>query len=73
MSYNADNFRKQGGSEWEITGELNINGGTLTSDGTQASAIADHATPASATNEEIATKQNAILAALRGVGIIASA
>lgn len=57
---------------YENKGELNINGGTITSAGTQAAAIDDHVDPATATTEEVATKQNTILAALRGVGIIAS-
>ena len=46
-------------------------GGAITNAGVQAAAIADHVNPALATVEEIAIKQNAILAALRGVGIIA--
>ena len=71
MASNTKNFKKQGGENWEITGEININGGEITSEGTQAGAIADHGDPSSASNEDIATKQNSILAALRGVGIIA--
>lgn len=52
--------------------ELNIvQGGKITEDGKQAAAIADHVDPATATATQIATKQNEILAALRGVGIIA--
>lgn len=47
-------------------------GGKITNDGEQAAAITDHADPATATTAEIAAKQNEILAALRGVGIIAS-
>lgn len=46
-------------------------GGKITNDGEQAKAIANHADPATATAVEIATKQNQILEALRGVGIIA--
>lgn len=52
--------------------ELNIvPGGKITDDGKQAAAIANHADTATATATQIAIKQNAILAALRGVGIIA--
>lgn len=46
-------------------------GAKITKNGVQAVAIADHADTATATAAQIATKQNAILAALRGVGIIA--
>lgn len=52
--------------------ELNITpNGKITKDGKQAPAIANHADPATATAAAIATKQNEILNALRGVGIIA--
>lgn len=52
--------------------ELNIvPSGKITEDGKQAAAIANHADTATATAPQIATKQNEILAALRGVGIIA--
>jgi len=46
-------------------------GSKITADGKQAAAIADHPDPAAATVEDVATKQNQILAALRAVGIIA--
>ena len=72
MSYNTKNNKEQGGQKWNIEGEINIDGGKITKEGTQASAITDHADPSAASNEEIATKQNSILSALRGVGIIAS-
>lgn len=73
MRYNTKNYQEQGGEKWAIGGELNIlPGGKVTADGTQASAIADHVDPATATSTDIATKQNQILAALRGAGIIAS-
>lgn len=65
MSYNAKVYMKQGGDE------LVVDGGKITSSGTQASHIADIATDASGT--EIATAVNAILAALEGVGIVADA
>ncbi|WP_018934563.1 hypothetical protein [Gracilibacillus lacisalsi] len=47
-------------------------GGSITADGKQAEPIEDHADPSSATAEDIAAKQNEILAALRAVGIIQS-
>lgn len=47
-------------------------GGSITADGKQSEVIEDHADPATATAEQIATKQNEILAALRAVGIIKS-
>lgn len=71
--YNSKNYRDQGGQRWTIGGELNIlSGGKVLANGTQAAAIDDHADPATATSTDIATKQNQILAALRGAGIIAS-
>ena len=52
-------------------GEINIEtGGAITADGTQAATIADIATDASGT--VIATAVNAIIAALKGSGVIAS-
>lgn len=73
MGYNSKNRQEQGGERWTIGGEINIlSGAKVLADGTQAAAIADHTDPATATTEEIATKQNQILAALRAVGIIAS-
>lgn len=59
--------------KWTVGGDLDIlTGGKITSDGVQALAIADHVDPATATTTEIATKQDAILAVLRGAGIIAT-
>jgi hypothetical protein len=46
-------------------------GSKITADGEQAAAIADHADPATATVADVATKQNQILAVLRGLGMIA--
>ncbi|SDI19090.1 hypothetical protein SAMN05192534_12448 [Alteribacillus persepolensis] len=46
--------------------------GKIAREGKQAEAIADHADTAAATAEDIAVKQNEILAALRHAGIIAS-
>jgi hypothetical protein len=67
------NYNENGGDVTVIGGELKISDGAkITNDGTQAAAIGDHADPGTATAADIATKQNAILAALRGVGIIAS-
>lgn len=63
--YNTKVRLKQGGEELDFAP-----GAKQTANGTQADAIANHANPATATTTEIATKQNAILAALRGVGII---
>lgn len=70
----AQNYNENGGDVTVIGGELNVAaGGKITAAGTQAAAIADHANPATATAADIATKQNAVLAALRGVGIIPTA
>ena len=63
MSYNAKIYMKQEGDE------LVVDGGKITSSGTQASHITDLGDSASGT--EIATAVNAILAALEGVGIVA--
>lgn len=53
--------------------QLNLTpGAKITKDGKQAAAIANHVDTATATAAQIATKQNAILTALRSVGIIAS-
>lgn len=61
----------QGGDRLEVDA---TNGGKITpGNGTQASAIADVATAGSATAAANATAINSILAALRGVGIIAAA
>jgi hypothetical protein len=67
------NYKELGGAKTVIGGELNVvTGGQITANGVQAAAIADHVDPATATSTAIATKQNAILAALRGAGIIAT-
>jgi hypothetical protein len=66
MSYNVVNYEQQGGDTWVVGGSLDIKtGGKLKANGTQASAIAN-----AVGGDEVA-KINAILAALRGVGIIA--
>jgi hypothetical protein len=53
--------------------EINLTpGAKITKDGKQATAIADHADPATASSTDIATKQNEILAVLRSLGIIAT-
>lgn len=59
--------RPQGGDELRVD-----SGGKITNAGTQAGAIADVATAGSATAAANATAINSILAALRGVGVIAS-
>jgi hypothetical protein len=71
--YNTKNYTEQGGDKSVVGGELEIKtGGKITANGTQAAAIADHVDPATATSTDIATKQNQILAALRGAGIIST-
>lgn len=66
MSYNVVNYEQQGGDTWVVGGSLDIKtGGKLKANGTQAAAIAN-----AVGGDEVA-KINAILAALRGVGIIA--
>jgi hypothetical protein len=75
MSYNTLNYEQQGGDVWVVGGDLNVvsggdldikTGGKLKANGTQAAAIAD-----SVGGGDHGDKINAILAALRGVGIIA--
>lgn len=69
---NVDNYAAQGGDVWHVSGEIRMeSGGQITAAGTQASAIADVDTAGSATAAANATAINAILAALRGAGIIA--
>ncbi|WP_286952797.1 MULTISPECIES: hypothetical protein [Aminobacterium] len=65
MSYNAKVYMKQGGDELVVNA-----GGKITAAGTQASNIADLAEAAD--GPAIVTAVNAILAALEGVGILAS-
>lgn len=80
MSYNVPVRKLQGGSVLEIIegGELRIDGGTLTNAGTQAAAIADTAaltggeSPTEAEFNALLVKFNSLLAALRGVGVIAT-
>lgn len=57
----------QGGNELRVE-----SGGKITAAGTQAANIADVATAGSATAAANATAINAIIAALEGVGILAS-
>jgi hypothetical protein len=53
--------------------QLRVNsGGKITAAGTQAAAITDALTAGSATAANCATTINLILAALRGVGVVAS-
>lgn len=69
---NTDNSMDQGGGVWRVSGELVIeSGGQVTAAGTQASAITDPAGGGTVDTEARAAI-NDILAALRGVGIIAS-
>lgn len=73
MTANTPNHTEQGGAVTVIGGELRIaSGATVTADGTQAAAISDVPTAGSATAAANATAINAILAALRGAGIIAA-
>ncbi len=65
MSYETKIYKKQGGGELVVE-----SGGKITKAGTQAAHIADLANDANGT--AIATTVNAILAALEGVGIVAS-
>lgn len=71
MEYNTKNYTEQGGEITAIGGELKIEaGGKITANGTQAITIADIAT--GATGTQISVAVNAIIAALKGAGIIAS-
>lgn len=73
MSYSTDNYMQQGGEVWVIGGELKLaSGATITANGTQASAISDVTTGTGATAGANATAINAIIAALEGVGILAT-
>jgi len=65
MSYGTKIYKTQGGCELVVD-----SGGKITKAGTQAAHIADLANDANGT--AIATTVNAILAALEGVGIVAS-
>jgi hypothetical protein len=73
MSYNTDNYEQQGGAVWVIGGELKLaSGATITANGTQAAHITDATTGSGASAANCATKINSILAALEGVGILAT-
>ena len=64
-TYQTGIYMKQGGDELVVA-----SGGSITNDGTQASHIADLAT--GATNAQIATAFNTLLAAIEGVGVLAT-
>ena len=80
MTYNVNVRRLQGGNVLEVVagGEIRMNGGTITANGTQAATIADTTaitggeSPTEAEHNALVTKINAILAALEGAGILAS-
>lgn len=74
---NVQIYKDQGGALMTIgaTGELQvIAGGKITDDGTQASAIADVATTGTYADDDdaIVAAINGIIAALEGVGILAT-
>ncbi|MCB0070023.1 MAG: hypothetical protein KDE20_01135 [Caldilineaceae bacterium] len=74
---NVKVHKPQGGDVLTVEsgGEIRVNsGGTITDDGTQASAIADISVTGTYADDDDAIEAavNGILAALRGVGIIAS-
>jgi len=74
---NVEVYMDQGGAKLTVgaSGSIDVvSGGSITDDGTQASAISDiSVTGTYATDDSnIETAVNAILAALRGVGIIAA-
>lgn len=69
MSYNAKVYMEQGGDKLVVNGgEIDVIGGIITKDGTQADHIADLGD--SATGAQIAAAVNAILKALEDVGIL---
>ena len=71
MSYNAKVYMEQGGEKLVVNGgEISVDGGKITAAGTQANHITD--LTAQADSAAIITAVNAILAALEGVGILAS-
>ena len=71
MSYNAKVYMEQGGEKLVVNGgEISIDGGIITAAGTQANHITDLGDGANGAT--IAATVNAILAALEGVGILAS-
>mgnify|MGYP007061001316 CR=1 FL=1 len=71
-TYQPANHRRQGGEVWVIGGSIQIAAGGAIVDetGTQAGAIED-VTESPPTVETLAATVNSILAALRGVGIVA--
>lgn len=69
MSYNAKVYMEQGGDKLVVNGgEIDVIGGIITKDGTQADHVADIAN--NADGPAIATAVNAILKALEDVGIL---
>lgn len=71
-SENVKNYTQQGGERTVIGGTLDIApGGKVTADGAQAAAIAD-AAGGGTVDAEARAALNDVLAALRGIGIIAS-
>jgi hypothetical protein len=74
------NYAEQGGARWVVEGELQFATGAkqVPNSGTQASAITDATAatggdaPTEAEFNAVVTKLNSVLAALRGVGIVAS-
>ena len=78
MSYSAKVYMKQGGDELVVNaggavalgGSIDVDGGKITKEGTQADHIADLGD--SATGAQIAAAVNAILKALEDVGILKS-
>jgi hypothetical protein len=67
MSANTKISLPQGGDQIDVA-----TGGRITANGTQAAAITSVPTAGSATAAANATAINSILAALRGVGVIAT-
>lgn len=75
MSQQGSNYNRQGDQAYVIGGKLVINGGSIVpSTETQADAITDLSLSGTYSTDDtpIETAVNDILAALRGVGIIAS-
>jgi hypothetical protein len=81
VSYNTKVYNEQGGDTLVVAsgGVIDIKtGGAIRAGGTQAAAIADATAitggeaPTEAEHNALITKLNAVLAAMRGAGIIAS-
>ena len=80
MSYETKVYREPGGSVLTVAsgGSVDVEtGGKILANGTQASHIADAAVAAGAAPDKtefdaLVTKFNAVLAALEGVGVLAS-